>query len=178
MARWWSLALVALLSGCASPDGRRSSDDGSASEAPGAVPPATVDPWQGRDRILVASQDWDAGTFSLDILCAFGGAWYVPRTGELVLAGTASFEVTVETGPFYTGLQVGLQHEDDEVLWLEAVANERRTFSVKVLPEQWESEDDKGWTFWYRDTVDGNPELCYSGAAVGERTVAIEALKA
>jgi hypothetical protein len=171
MRRLGCLVALALLAGCAAPPTERPAE---AVPVPAGAEP---DPWQGRSSILVASQEWGTGTFALDFLCVFGGEWYVPRTGEIVLNGTASFNVSVETGPFYTGLEVGLQFRDEEILWLEAVANERRVFDVPVQPEQWETADDKQWTFWYRDTIAGNRELCYSGASFGERTISVEAVK-
>jgi hypothetical protein len=140
--------------------------------------PAAADLWHGRDRVLVASQKWNATTFALDAVCLFGGAWYVPRTEEMVLNGTARFNVTVEAGALYTGLEVGLQFHKDDILWLGPVANAKRSFEVKVLPEQWESGDEQAWTFWYRDTVDGSRELCYTGLSLGDRTITIEAVRA
>lgn len=137
-----------------------------------------MDLWQGRSRVTVASQNWGATTFALDVLCVFGGEWYVPRTDELVPSETSHLNVTVETGVLYTGLEVGLQFRDGEILWQAAVSNAKRSFDVEVQPDQWESGDEHAWTFWYRDTVAGNRELCYTGLSLGERTITIEAVHA
>jgi hypothetical protein len=171
MVRWWLVLGILLLSGCASP--------AAPGPAPGTTPTVEApanDPWNGQDRVLVAHQQWNVDTFALDALCIFGGEWYVPRTGEPVLEGTASFVVTVQTGSLETGLQIGLQFQDEDILWLEPVTDGTRTFEVRVLQEQWERDDEEAWTFWYRATAAGNPELCYTGASLGARTISIEAV--
>lgn len=179
MTRWWLVVAGVLLAGCSSPGDTPGSRD-LTGDAPSGLPPAgATDPWQGRDRVLVAHQQWQPETFALDALCVFGGEWYVPRTGEPVLEQTSSFAVNVTTATLETGLQIGLQFQDEGILWLEPVTEGSRTFDVRVLPEQWESKEEKeeAWTFWYRATAAGNPELCYTGVSLGARTVSIEAVR-
>lgn len=172
MVRWWLALAIPLLSGCASP----ATPDPASGTTP-TVESASDDPWNGQAKVLVAHQQWNADTFALDALCIFGGEWYVPRTGEPVLEQTASLLVTIRTGSLETGLQVGLQFQAEDILWLEPVTDGTRTFEVRVLPEQWERNDREAWTFWYRATAAGNPELCYTGVSLGARTISIEAVK-
>lgn len=117
--------------------------------------------------ILLAERQWSLGTGEeLDILCAMGGEFELERVkGALVGRGAQKVVFTVSGGDANTGIQLGYSLDDAEPTWLDVARLEDFRAEVPVGPDQHESTEFR-WHFFFRQSVTGKPEECYTGASL------------